>query len=968
MKTNYKTMLANSAEEYMHYFNQGSESIFFPASIIDNVLEALEKSKDVDIRHLLMHAYFCTLYRKDKEEESKKLIKNLAEKGEPEAYLYYAIVLAGENKNDESKKYLLKSIKETDRLSNYINLGILYLKSKEEDKNKKAYECFKAAFDPEFITSIYYLGKCYLDGIGVKKDFNKAIQYIEKAAESKHFKALVKLGIIYEDGIPEENFKADKNKAFSYYLEASKYSSSVGEFYLGWAYYYGVGVNTNFPEALKHFLISYEHGYKYGKIYAAIVNLRISKDKKVLNDAIKTLSESDKMGLSSYYLACFYNGQFNKDYHNDQLAFKYCKQAAEAGSRSAANLLGNFYTNGVGTDVDTKLARYWYELYASEGDGAINYNLALNYRDAGEYQKAFKLFKKTYEGGYIHAATYLGIMCFHGEGVAVDYLQSYLYFCDGAKSGDKLAHYYLGYLYEVGEVVDQSDAIAAYHYNMAALQDHEDAKKGLERIKAKGTVLYISGDYEEIADQLYAYGTLNNNYEKSVEYYFKSIEKDKKTNKGSAYHKIARAYYRGQGVIKDDKEAFSWCKKSAEAGNAAGMNDFGFYYLEGIGTEVDYLKAYKWFYKASNDSPTATNNLGYMYHHGLGMEPDLDKAIEYYESAAKRGSKNATKHLQEEDIVIAKKDKDRRDQINKYLTDAKALYDNKKYKEAIQKYEEASKLGSSDGLYHIAMMTLEGEGVKQNKEHAIEILKELGNKNHTDALYALGHIYQYGDGVPVNKELALDYYKKAADTGNTYCQYLYGAYCLCGTLGIKKYKEAYLYSKAAAEKGYKHAYYYLGEAYYFGYGVKQDYQKAIYCYEKDSYDPDTAYSLGYIYEHGKGVEIDGKKAATYYQNSAAYGNNDARVALAMLYKKGKIIAQNLFKAFDLLQSAAEENHPQGMFEYGKMLYYGEGCSKNHTQAEYYITESSKLGIEDAKTFLENNKFKKSIFDKKIKKK
>ena len=59
--------------------------------------------------------------------------------------------------------------------------------------------------------------------------------------------------------------------------------------------------------------------------------------------------------------------------------------------------------------------------------------------------------------------------------------------------------------------------------------------------------------------------------------------------------------------------------------------------------------------------------------------------------------------------------------------------------------------------------------------------------------------------------------------------------------------------------------------YHYGYGVEQDYARAMEWYEKaaTSGNPSAMNNIGYMYEYGQGVEQDYAKAKEWYDKSAA---------------------------------------------------------------------------------------------------
>jgi len=62
---------------------------------------------------------------------------------------------------------------------------------------------------------------------------------------------------------------------------------------------------------------------------------------------------------------------------------------------------------------------------------------------------------------------------------------------------------------------------------------------------------------------------------------------------------LARMYYNGDGVTKDDAKAAEWYQKAAEQGNAFAQYNLGVMYDKGEGVTKDAAKAVEWWQKAA---------------------------------------------------------------------------------------------------------------------------------------------------------------------------------------------------------------------------------------------------------------------------------------------------------------------------------------------------------------------------------
>src|SRR6185437_16597117 len=66
---------------------------------------------------------------------------------------------------------------------------------------------------------------------------------------------------------------------------------------------------------------------------------------------------------------------------------------------------------------------------------------------------------------------------------------------------------------------------------------------------------------------------------------------------------LAVAYYTGNGVTQDYKEALRWLSKSAKQGNADAQNMLGMMFEDGDGVLVHYGQAAKWYRAACEHRP-----------------------------------------------------------------------------------------------------------------------------------------------------------------------------------------------------------------------------------------------------------------------------------------------------------------------------------------------------------------------------
>ena len=80
----------------------------------------------------------------------------------------------------------------------------------------------------------------------------------------------------------------------------------------------------------------------------------------------------------------------------------------------------------------------------------------------------------------------------------------------------------------------------------------------------------------------------------------------------------------------------------------------------------------------------------------------------------------------------------------------------------------------------------------------------------------------------------------------------------------------------------------LGDAYYYGNDVDQDFGKALEWFKKSAAkgNADALFSVGYMYDYGEGTEEDNPTALKWYTQAAQKGQLYAQYYLGFLYLYG----------------------------------------------------------------------------------
>ncbi len=214
--------------------------------------------------------------------------------------------------------------------------------------------------------------------------------------------------------------------------------------------------------------------------------------------------------------------------------------------------------------------------------------------------------------------------------------------------------------------------------------------------------------------------------------------------------------------------------EQANIGNVQAMHDLGALYYFGTGVPQDFEKARHWFEKAANlDFPYSFLALALIYHRGEGVEKNSQKAIDYIKKIEKKGGTPSLfcslGVLYNTGYIVEKNDK-----------------------KAVLYYEKAIARGDERGLARLGVLYFDGSGTKKDEKKGLELLQKAAKKGDPEAFFYLGVAHE------INKDFV----------------------------------KARKFYENAVEKGYFCALIYLGDLYYNGNGVPQDFEKATAYFKK----------------------------------------------------------------------------------------------------------------------------------------
>ena len=209
--------------------------------------------------------------------------------------------------------------------------------------------------------------------------------------------------------------------------------------------------------------------------------------------------------------------------------------------------------------------------------------------------------------------------------------------------------------------------------------------------------------------------------------------------------------------------------------------------MDGTGLTKNSAQAVLWYRKAAGQGVSnAQWALAQCYRRGDGTPVNYDQAMYWYAEAASKGYTKAFKHLIADSIPESP--------FIIYLRGMKS-YINKDFDTALKDFKIVEKAKIVDGKVMEAAILVNADYAKYNIKKGIKFMSDAA-KSNAQAMYLHAALYETGKGVEKDMDLAVDYMSKAANSG-------YGS----------------------AECA-------LGDMYYEGRGVSQDYMCAAQWYNK----------------------------------------------------------------------------------------------------------------------------------------
>ena len=242
---------------------------------------------------------------------------------------------------------------------------------------------------------------------------------------------------------------------------------------------------------------------------------------------------------------------------------------------------------------------------------------------------------------------------------------------------------------------------------------------------------------------------------------------------------LALMYREGSGVDRDIPLSVEYLKKAAGNGHPRAMTALAEQYLEGKYVQRDPEEAFRWYMlSASTGNARSQYQVASMLASGLGTERDPEKAREWF---ARYSSTTVNEfRMDAMDTIRA-----RHEEFDGYPALLKAASltcnpqsmvalasryasgkDCKKNPNAGARLLERASMAGGTPRTRLALMYLNGEGVKQDEARAFELFQSAAAFGDAEAMYRLALMYKDGIACDADQGRYRTFMKMSAERGN----------------------------------------------------------------------------------------------------------------------------------------------------------------------------------------------------------
>ncbi|KAI6067933.1 Protein sel-1-like protein 1 [Aix galericulata] len=530
-------------------------------------------------------------------------------------------------------------------------MKILNESSKKAQK-KEAYQYLLKAADMNHTKAMEKVSYALLFGDYLKQNIQSSKELFEKLTEEGSPKGQMALGFLYASGLGVNSSQA---KALVYYTFGALGGNLIAHMIMGYRYWAGIGVLQSCESALTHYRLVANHVASDISLTGGTVVQRIRLADEVENPGMASgMLEED---LIQYYQFLAEKGDVQAQVglgqlhlhggrgveQNHQVAFLYVCVGGECSK-----------DHNEAFKIYHERAFEYFNQAANAGNSHAMAFLGKMYSEGSDVvpqsnETALQYFKKAADMGNPVGQSGLGMAYLYGRGVPVNYELALKYFQKAAEQGWVDGQLQLGSMYYNGIGVKRDYKQALKYFNLASQGGHILAFYNLAQMHATGTGVMRSC---HTAVELFKNVCERGRWSERLMTAYNSYKDGDSNSAVVQYLLLAEQGYEvaqsNAAFILDQKEAsivgenetypralLHW-NRAASQGYTVARIKLGDYHFYGFGTDVDYETAFIHYRLASEQqhSAQAMFNLGYMHEKGLGIKQDIHLAKRFYDMAA----------------------------------------------------------------------------------------------------------------------------------------------------------------------------------------------------------------------------------------------------------------------------------------------------------------------------------------------
>lgn len=530
------------------------------------------------------------------------------------------------------------------------------------ENQDRALEWFTKAAESDCGEAQFFLGEIFTGDEIVPYDIETALTWYERSAKSGFKWAQLALFDIYRNGA--DLSVPDMEQALFWGRKAGEQGSVVAQLTLGRMLFEGNQVERDPVEAAFWLHLAADRDDESKQLLATLYLHGHGVEKNIAKSAELLRSLAHKGDTEAMVQLAIVLSEMFRPPHEE--IHSWLIQASELGNSHAREILeeieGSLKTpEAVQEEFKTSIgpertASQWRAL-AEAGDIEGTFCLARLLEDGndvqGDYEEAFRWFKRAADQGHPAAQWHLSRCYQAGLGVRPDAQQSLELLIRSARGGNSDAQLQLGlqYYFGINTGVDKRKAFqcfknASEQWNLNALVwlgDCFQQGAGIVSDRRKACELYRKAADLGVVRAQFKLGLMHSNgwgvrqnSEEAARWFTAAAQ----GNHAGALVELGRMYLSGDGVEESECQAQNFFRRAANLGDADGDFELGRLLLL---SERDFKNALSHILAAANEEHLeAQMYLGGIFEQGHGdCAPDAREAAKWYHRAALCGNKDA---------------------------------------------------------------------------------------------------------------------------------------------------------------------------------------------------------------------------------------------------------------------------------------------------------------------------------------